>query len=166
MILHSLGREVFVRIHDERIPDDLFAEFTTRMPECCVEVVLEHNDAVLLARRTNEPVKGEWFWPGGRLYKGEELSAAADRIAREELNIAVEVHEQLGAYSHFWETSAVQGGESRHTVNIPFRVTPKNDDFEITLDDQHDDYRFVSELEPGLHEYVRLYLTDNNLLGD
>ena len=151
-------------VHDEHIPDDLFAEFTARMPECCVEVVLQHEGGVLLARRTNEPVKDEWFWPGGRLYKGEELTDAAERIAREELGIEVEVHEQLGVYSHFWETSAVQGGASRHTVNVPFRVTPTTDEFDITLDDQHDDYRFITDVEAALHEYVRQYLIDNDLL--
>jgi len=154
-----------VHVHDKYISDDLFAEFTARMPECCVEVVLQHEGGVLLARRTNEPAKGEWFWPGGRLYKGEELSAAAERIAREELGIDVNVHEPIGVYSHFWETSAVQDNESRHTVNVSFCVTPVTDRFEITLDDQHDDYRFVTEFEPGLHEYVREYLTDTDLLS-
>jgi colanic acid biosynthesis protein WcaH len=153
-----------VHIHDDHIPDDLFAEFTARMPECCIEVILQHEGGILLARRTNEPVKGEWFWPGGRLYKGEELSEAAERIAREELGIDVEVHTPIGVYSHFWETSAAKA-ESRHTVNVPFRVTPTNGDFEITLDDQHDDYRFVTEVEPELHEYVRQYLTENDLLN-
>jgi colanic acid biosynthesis protein WcaH len=151
-------------VHDEHIPDDLFAEFTARMPECCVEVVLQHEGGVLLARRTNEPVKDEWFWPGGRLYKGEALTGAAERIAHEELGLEVEVHEHLGVYSHFWERSAVQGRKSRHTVNIPFRVTPMTEDFEITLDDQHDDYRFITNVEPDLHEYVRQYLIDNDLL--
>jgi colanic acid biosynthesis protein WcaH len=153
-----------VHVHDEHIPDDLFAEFTAQMPECCVEVVFQHEDSVLLARRTNKPVRNEWFWPGGRLYKGEELTAAAKRIAREELGVSVEVQEQLGVYSHFWETSAVKDGQSRHTVNIPFRVTPVANDIEITLDDQHDDYRFITEPEPDLHKYVRLYLVDNDLL--
>jgi hypothetical protein len=49
-------------------------------------------------------------------------------------------------------------------VNVPFRVTPVDDDFDITLNDQHDDYRFVTELEADLHEYVRQYLTNNHLL--
>lgn len=153
-----------MEIHDECVPEDLFAEFTVRMPEVCVEVILEAHDGVLLAKRANEPAKGEWFWPGGRLYKGEELDDAARRIAREELGIEVKIEDRLGIYGHFWETSAVAEGPSRHTVNVVFRVAPAREDFEIELDEQHDAYRFLSELEPGLHEYVTRYIEENRLL--
>ena len=37
----------------------------------CIEVVLEADAGVLLAKREIEP--RVWFWPGSRLYKGEEL---------------------------------------------------------------------------------------------
>lgn len=165
VILYARGHDKRIEVHDERIPDELFGEFTARMPECCVEVVVEIDDGVLLARRTNEPTKGEWFWPGGRLYKGEPLKSAARRIAAEELGIDVDVHELLGVYSHVWESSAVEGNPSRHTVNTVFRVSPSGHDFEITLDDQHDDYRILTEPDGDLHEYVRRYVEDGDLFG-
>jgi colanic acid biosynthesis protein WcaH len=150
--------------HDEYIPEDLFAEFTARMPELCVEVILDTDEGVLLAKRTNKPARGEWFWPGGRLYKGEKLESAARRVAREELGIEVEIEERLGVYTHLWETSAVAGEASRHTVNVAFRATPANPGFEIELDAQHDDHRFLAEPETNLQEYVERYIEDNDLL--
>lgn len=147
-------------IHDEPIPEEAFAVCQRHLPEACVEVFLEHDGGVLLARRTNEPAEGEWFTPGARLYKGETLPDAARRVGREELGIEVELTGQLGVYAHFWETSSVSGVESRHTVNVVFRATPTRDDFEIELDDQHDAYQFLSAPEPGLHEYMRQYLVD------
>jgi colanic acid biosynthesis protein WcaH len=154
-----------MEVHDEYVPEDIFAEFTARMPQVCVEVVLDTEEGVLLAKRTNEPAKGEWFWPGGRLHKGEELEAAARRVAREELEVEVTIEERLGVYSHFWETSAVGDGPSRHTVNVVFRVTSGDSDFEIELDDQHEAYRFLSEMEGDLHEYVRRYIEENDLFN-
>ena len=151
-------------VHDEYVPEELFAAFTARMPEVCVEVVLDAPEGVLLARRTNEPAKGEWFWPGGRLYKGEKLEPAARRIAREELGIDVTVEERLGVYAHFWERSAVSGNASRHTVNVAFRATPVDPGFEIELDTQHDDDRFLAGPEADLHEYVERYVEENDLL--
>jgi len=151
-------------VNDGYVPEDLFAEFTARMPQICVEVVLDTDEGILLAKRTNAPAKGEWFWPGGRLYKGEELEAAARRVAREELGIPVEIEERLGVYAHFWETSAVAGAVSRHTVNVVFRVSPVESTFEIDLDDQHDAWRFLAAPEPGLHAYVERYIEDNDLL--
>jgi colanic acid biosynthesis protein WcaH len=75
-----------------------------------------------------------------------------------ELGIEIDLRGQLGVHSHFWETSAIQGVESRHTVNIVYRASPARSGFEITLDEQHDAYRFVSEPEPECHEYMRRYL--------
>lgn len=149
-----------MRVHDERIPEDEYALCQRHLPEACVEVFLEHDGGVLLVRRTNEPARGEWFTPGSRLYKGEELADAAHRIGREELGIGLELTGQLGVYSHFWEASAVPGVDSRHTVNVVFRATPANDGFEIELDDQHDAARFFSAPEPELNEYMRQYLAD------
>lgn len=147
-------------VHDERIPAGRYAAFQRSLPEACVELFVEHDGAALLLRRTNEPAKGRWFWPGGRLYKGEELEAAAHRVARTELGIAVELIDQLGVYSHFWDTSALDGVESRHTVNVVYRAEPAEEPFDLRLDDQHDDCRFVSTVEPDLHPYVRRYLSD------
>ncbi|PSQ15875.1 ADP-ribose pyrophosphatase [Halobacteriales archaeon QS_8_69_26] len=152
-------------VTDEHIPEERFAECLAVLPQACVEVVLEHDGGVLLARRTNEPAEGEWFWPGGRLYRGERLPDAARRVAREELGIAVGLLGQLGAYGHFWDTASVDGLDSRHTVNVVYHCRPADEDFEIDLDDQHDDYRFVTGVEDWMHEYVREYVEDSGILG-
>ncbi|QLH77000.1 NUDIX domain-containing protein [Halosimplex rubrum] len=150
-------------VRDEFIPAEEFATVLNRVPQVCVEVVLEGEEGVLLAHRTNEPAKGEWFWPGGRLYKGEQLADAARRVAREELGVEVTVEERVGVYGHFWDRSRIDGVDSRHTVNIVFRASRVDPDAAIELDDQHDDYRFVAGDEDGLHEYVREYLVDMGL---
>ncbi|WP_436911120.1 NUDIX domain-containing protein [Halosimplex marinum] len=153
-------------VRDEFIPAEEFATVLNRVPQVCVEVVLDGEDGVLLARRTNEPGKGEWFWPGSRLYKGERLEDAARRVAREELGVEVTVGGRVGVYAHFWDRSRIDGVDSRHTVNVVFRVSRVDPDAAIELDDQHDDYRFVTGDEAGLHEYVREYLVDMELRGD
>lgn len=151
-------------VDHEHIPDGTFATCLERLPQVCVELVVERDGAVLLARRTNAPAVGEWFWPGSRLYKGEALEDGAHRVAREELGIEVDVRGRLGVRSHFWTETSVSGVSDRHTVNVIYRVTPASADPDISLDDQHSDYRWLADLEPGLHEYVRAYLTDYDLL--
>jgi colanic acid biosynthesis protein WcaH len=135
------------------------------MPQVCVELYLEHDGGVLLARRATPPAEGEWFWPGARVYKGERLEETAHRVAEDELGIAVEVGDRLGVFEHFWRTSAAPGGPSRHTVNVVFRARPADDAVDadgtlgVTLDDQHDDWRLLRAPEADLHEYVRQYLS-------
>lgn len=150
-------------VHDEFIPAETFGDCLAHLPQVCVEVVVAHDDGVVLARRTNEPAAGEWFWPGGRLYKGEQLDAAAERIAGEELGLAVTVERQLGVHAHFWDTASVAGADSRHTVNVVFLVSPDSD-LNITLDSQHSEWRVVRSLDPSLHDYVCEYMSVYNLL--
>jgi len=151
-------------VHDEFVPEETFREFIERMPQVCVETVVERSDgAVLLARRTNEPVKGEWFWPGSRLYKGEHLEDAARRVGREELGLDLTIGDRLGVYEHRWETSAP--GPSRHTINIVFRARAATADLsaaDVTLDEQHDAVRFAQpeNVDESYHEYVRRYAAD------
>ena len=153
-----------MEIHDVYLPEELYTDFLTNMPETCVEVVLQHQGAVLLAKREIEPAKGEWFWPGSRLYKGEPTEEAAHRVAREELGIEIELEGLLGVYSHFWDRSAQSPDVSRHTVNAVYRASPVAENPQIRLDDQHAEFRWLDELEPDLHEYVRTYIEDGKLL--
>lgn len=158
-------------VHDERIPDESFAAFLDAMPQVSVEIVLEHDGSVLLVRRTNEPAKDEWFWPGTRLYKGETFERAVRRLAREELGIEVEICSRVGVYNHFWETANLPEVETTHTVNVVYHVRPTDasdggDSVDgLVLDDQHDEYRFVDRIEPELQEYVKRYLEDSSILG-
>jgi colanic acid biosynthesis protein WcaH len=144
-------------VHDEPVPAELYTKFLETMPEACVDVVVEHEGAVLLCKRENEPARGEWFWPGSRLCKGEPFEAAAGRVAEEELGLDVIVEEQLGATAHVWETSEQSDDVGRHTVVVVYRVTPTDDDTEPVLDDQHSAYRWVNRPGRGFHEYVRRY---------
>ena len=152
-----------MEVHDERVPEETFGACLDALPQVCVEVLLERDGRLLVARRTNEPARGEWFWPGGRLYKGEKLDDAARRIGREELGLDVDVVERVGVYSHFWDTSSVAGADSRHTVNVAYRVRQRDPDAAVELDDQHDDCRFVAIDDPDLHDYCYQYFEDADL---
>lgn len=151
-----------MEVNDEYVETDLFECFLEKMPQVCVELVVESDQGILLIKRTQKP--NLWFWPGSRLYKGEALEDAAHRIAHEELSIGVDLEKQLGVHSHFWETEEVDEGVSRHTVNVVFLATPKQQEFQITLDEQHSEYQFVTEIDPEFHKYVREYLIAHSLV--
>ncbi len=55
-------------------------------------------DRVLLIRRGQPPLLGEWSLPGGVLECGETLREAVAREAREETGLLVEPGEMLGVY--------------------------------------------------------------------
>ena len=145
-----------MELNDQHIPTETFATCLENIPQPCVDVVVEYEDGILLTRRQNEPAKDEWFWPGSRLYKGERLDDAAERVAEEELGLTSVATERLGVSEHFWDTSSVDGVDSRHTIPIVYRIVP-DDGAKITLDDQHDAYRVVTEAPADANRYVTEY---------
>jgi ADP-ribose pyrophosphatase YjhB (NUDIX family) len=74
-------------------------EFDTiygKVPRLTVEVLVTTDDGILLTRRGIEPSRGCWHIPGGTVHFGEELHDAVRRVARNELDVDVEVGDQLG----------------------------------------------------------------------
>lgn len=115
---------------------------------------------VVLARRENEPARGEWFVPGGRVHKGERLTEAVQRVARAELGAGVTVERELGVYEHFYDAADVEDAGGKHYVPTAYVVRTTDESFE--LDDQHSAVQVYSPgtLPDDLHPYTAAYLED------
>ena len=55
-----------------------------------VGAVIVNDDQVLVVRRTNPPLQGEWSIPGGLVDTGETTKEAVVREIREETNLTIE----------------------------------------------------------------------------
>jgi colanic acid biosynthesis protein WcaH len=143
-------------VHDEHLPEETFATCLEHMPQPCVDLVVEYEGGILLTRRQNEPAKGERFWPGSRLYKGERLDDAARRVASEELGLDPVEIERLGVSEHFWDRTSVDGVNTRHTVPVVYRVVLVGEQ-SVTLDSQHGEYRVVQVPDSDANRYVWEY---------
>jgi len=72
-----------------RIPDETYQTILSVIPIPCVDLVISKSTGeVLLVRRTNEPARGEWWFPGGRVHFGETREAAATRKLAEECGLS------------------------------------------------------------------------------
>ena len=63
-------------------------------------VIVAADERILLVRRAIEPGHGLWVFPGGYVDRGEEISAAAVREAREETNLEVRLGGLINIYSY------------------------------------------------------------------
>jgi len=68
----------------------------TETPVIAVGGVVVNDGKLLMVRRGQEPGKGLWSIPGGKLEHGEYIAQAVAREVKEETGLDVEVRELLG----------------------------------------------------------------------
>ena len=147
-----------------RIPDDEWATVARSVPIVSVDLVVVRDGRVALGKRRNEPAKGEWFVPGGRVQRTERLADAVHRVAEADLGLDVTIDRRLGVYEHFYGVADVADAGGKHYVLVGFRVTAAPG--AVRADDQHDGFEwFAPPFEFESHPYVRDCLADAGLLG-
>ena len=133
------------------------------VPLVSIDLCLVSDGELFMGKRINEPLKGEWFTPGGRIQKNETWQDALLRIAKVELgfsSIVVEDFLLMGMWDHFYHNSAIDQNTSTHYVNLPhyaeFISKPK-----IILDYQHSAFKWfdlaVVSNDEKFHPYLRNY---------
>lgn len=85
---------------------------------------LTNRKECLLVERATEPVKGVWWLPGGRLFKGETFFDGAIRKAKEETGLDnVKPIQVLGFYNTFFPTSAWDTDDCKGTQTVQVSLT-------------------------------------------
>jgi colanic acid biosynthesis protein WcaH len=121
------------------IEETLYREIIKVFPIPCVDLMIENeNGELLLLKRRNNPAKGFWWFPGGRVLKDESRKLAAERKLKEECGItAYHSIEEVGTYDLLLE---MPGGEVSHGITTVFRI--KISCQEIQLDSQSESFEW------------------------
>jgi colanic acid biosynthesis protein WcaH len=126
------------------IPDDVYDQITKLLPIASVEALIVIDKALLFLRRKNHPAKGEWWFPGGRIRRGESLEQALRREVREETGLEISSHKLINVYSRIFP--------ERHDITIAYLCKCKEG--EVRLNDEHSEYSLFAENPAGLHPYL------------
>jgi colanic acid biosynthesis protein WcaH len=137
------------------IPVSLYQQIVDKMPIPCVDLVITQHNKILLVQRTQEPAKGLWWLPGGRIMKGETLEAAALRKAEQEVGLPVEIVKKIGVYEYFSDKSQFPIVSGTHAVVACFLVKAEG---EINLDHTSSNYKWtnnIGDLDPYCNKIIR-----------
>jgi ADP-ribose pyrophosphatase YjhB (NUDIX family) len=76
-------------------------------PKIAVGTIIKFSRGLVLVRRAIEPGYGKWVFPGGYVDRGEPLTAAAVREAREECGLDVRLDGLVNIYSYRGRTPVI-----------------------------------------------------------
>lgn len=140
------------------IEDNDWHTIVEHVPIPSVDLVVRHSGGVVLGRRSNEPAKGSWFLPGGRIQKGERIEEVVHRVADEEVGLKVTIQQQTGVHDHFYDVHDVDGVATKQYVSHGFLVEAAAGSLPVAADDQHDQVRVFHDRPENCHEYVAAHL--------
>jgi colanic acid biosynthesis protein WcaH len=130
-------------------PDDHdFLQVVRVTPLVSIDLIVrDAGGRILVGMRRNEPARGTWFVPGGRIRKDETLAAALARISKGELGVTLATDEVrfAGVYEHFYDTNFTgTDGISTHYVVLAYVVERSVSTNELPSA-QHSDWAWLSQ---------------------
>ena len=163
-IILQVGAYMAVAYQPMRLPHDQLLEVIKLTPLVSIDLVLRDQESrILMGKRNNEPAKGFWFVPGGRIYKDEKLKDALCRICQTELgpNISPDSFSFREVYEHLYDTNfAEESDVSTHYIVLAYEAVTHMPDL-VRSDDQHSEMKWFSETEAikdaAVHANSRAY---------
>ena len=72
-----------------------------------IDLVIIHDNKILMGYRNNNPASNCWFVPGCRTRKNETQSQGAQRVAKTELGINIDLSKLklIGVYDHIYNNN-------------------------------------------------------------
>ena len=143
----------------KRIPDNLYRKIHSSVPVACVDIVVDDGRGnFLLVKRKNKPEKGIWWFPGGRVLRGEKLEETALRKLRQEAGLRGKVVKLLGVWGYFSRIGYFSGIPA-HTIAIVYHVKVKPTK-KVIIDWQSSDSKWYRKINPNWRPYVKKFLKE------
>jgi colanic acid biosynthesis protein WcaH len=149
------------------LPPTVYRICLESVPICCVDLIIHQHNKFWLFKRTNWPVKGEWWLPGGRIMRGRKPDEEALRIAKKETKMDMKIEKFIGAYSTVFRKGHFVVGdfvEDEHVITLCYLVSPKSGGIEdVKLDKQASKVKAFGKVDRDWHPYIVNVIEDSGL---
>lgn len=114
------------------IPENEYAKILDSIVVACSDVILVHNNEILITKRNIYPRK-DWWVIGGRMISGEDPLSSAKRKLKEETGLSISKNrfDYINVYStNFKNRKQEPQSNGSHTISFVYKVeiTPKEKD--------------------------------------
>lgn len=112
------------------------------MPIPCVDlIVVNGQNEILMLKRSNDPAKGKWWFPGGRVHFNETRTEAVKRKAKQECGLNISKIRELGTKDLVLHNS---DATLSHAITTVFLVHVEGT---IVLDEQSESFEYKNAKE-------------------
>lgn len=124
------------------IPEEEYNHLKKTIPIPCVDLIVTNNQQkILLVKRKNEPAKGSWWFPGGRVLIGESRDLAALRKLKEECGVNAKKAIEWATFDIFLEDK--EENYISHAISTFFLINETEGN--VYLDEQSSDYAWKTK---------------------
>jgi len=136
------------------IPLKVYKTIIRNAPIVSSDIVINFKNKFLLLKRVNEPCRGLWWTPGGRVSKNEKILDSVYRVVKEEIGIKkIKIKKFLGVFDLYCEPGKFKE-KNMHYVSFAFLVEPIGK-FNIKIDFQHSEYNFFASPPSNSHPFIK-----------
>ncbi|MBI2436647.1 MAG: NUDIX domain-containing protein [Candidatus Magasanikbacteria bacterium] len=151
---------------NRKAPFEVFAKTVEYYPMVAVNIILKNaHGEYLWIKRKNNPAKGEWWIPGGRIFNGETIEQAAHAILKKETGLSGSIQYISNQYfEEIFDTRDFDEDDQKiypkHITHVHYISTTVVIDLAnldtVNLDWQSSEYVWSSEIL-SKHKYLQNY---------
>ncbi len=125
---------------------------------CYVDLVVKKGNSFLMVKRAENPVKGKWWFPGGRLLFNEKLREVVKRKLKEEVNIRNFGRSKFLGAKELSFKKGIFKKPIYGVANVFLVEVAEKDCRNIQVDKTSVNYKWFKEIESGFHPYLKEFL--------
>ncbi|MEK6897433.1 MAG: NUDIX domain-containing protein [Nanoarchaeota archaeon] len=138
----------------KKLTEKEFKFIYTKVPRICVELIILKRKKILLTKRSINPFKDFWHFPGGGVLYKEKIKETINRVSKEELGIKVVPQKFLG-YAEYLNDGF------RHSVSLSFKCKIMGNQQPRALE-QADEIKFFKKIPeqivPAHRKFLKTHL--------
>lgn len=138
----------------KKLSEEEYKYIFNKVPRLCVDLIIVKNKKLLLTKRSIQPYKGFWHFPGGSVRYKERINQAIKGVSKSELGVRVVSQKFLGYME------ILKDGKYIHALSLVFKCKINSKEQPKPLE-QASEVRFFDKSPPKIIKEHREFLKKN-----